>query len=108
MKYREYRFFSKIYHRSPHLNDNQRYKDFFISEIEQLGYDKTEILAMIKAFPEYLSCIENSDGYAHCVSLTPRCVSAIKHYKFDVLWSVMRSIVIPAIVSILCSLIVSA
>lgn len=108
MKYREYRFFLKIYRLSPNLNDNQRYKQLFISQIEQLGYNETEILAMVKAFPEYISCIENKDGYVHCVSLTPRCVSAIKHYKFDVLWSVMRSIIIPAIVSILCSLIVSA
>lgn len=105
MKYREYKFLKKLYEKDPKIGKNQKYKPYFIDDIEDKNFSKDDIIAICEEYPEYVNIVKNKEeygGYIHCIGITCRGVSAFKHYKQELILGWMKNLVIPAMVSIIC------
>ena len=113
MTFREYNFLRKLYKDSEELDNNQNYKAYFVSDVEKItGLDKVDVLAIAKKLKleNYISLINNREecgGYIHCIAITYSGVSAMRHYYQTVIAKVLWSIIIPAVVSLICSLVVA-
>lgn len=113
MTFNEYKFLKSLYKNSNELNDNQHYKSYFIDDVIRItGFDKVNVLAIAKKLKqeEYVSLIDNYEdcgGYIHCIAITYSGVSAMRHYYQNVISRILWSIIIPAIISLICSLVVA-
>jgi hypothetical protein len=109
VKLREYCFLKKLYNISPEVNENHNYKHHFINDIiEPIGKDEKSILALSKRLEEigYVLLLDNIKGHVYTVAITHPGVYAITHYYRDIVGKIVWSILIPAVVSVICSLIV--
>ncbi|HZJ77127.1 MAG TPA: hypothetical protein VFC70_05395 [Oscillospiraceae bacterium] len=113
MTCREYRFLKKLYNASKEIDDNQKYKSHFVDDVARIiGLDKVDVLAIAKklGMENYVSLIKNREdcgGYIHCISITYSGVSAMRHYYENIILKVFWSILMPAVISLICSLIIA-
>lgn len=116
MNYREYCYLKKLYELSPKMQDDQKYSMHFVSDVEKATeYTKDDVLtlALDLAKKDYVKLGQNKEdakersGYIHTICITYRGVFAMKKYKSDKVWSMIRNIIIPAVVSIIVSVVVS-
>lgn len=113
MTYREYRFLKKLYKLSPIMNDNQKYEPYFINDLENfINLSKEDILALSKklASCNYIGLLSNGQEhgeYIYCIAITFSGVSAMNHYYEDVILKIFWSIIIPALVSVVCSILIA-
>ena len=114
MKYKEYRFLKKLYELSPQIDDEQKYKSYFVNTVQdktKLSIDDVLSLATKLSQDEFVSICKNKEGapersgYIHLMRITYKGVSAMKEYKTETIWNILRNIIIPAIVSIIVSFI---
>ena len=115
MTYNQYKLLKGLYDLNPKMNDEQKYSLHFVSDIEKKTKMSTEdILAVAKELEQlgFVNLGQNKEdakergGYIHLIRITYSGVVAQKKYISNTALSWLRNIVIPAIVSIACSLIV--
>ena len=108
MKYREYKFLKKLYKIAPQMDEKQNYKSHDIDEIVKYSdFNTTDVLTLVKALEkfDFVSTLDNTNGYIYMAAITYSGVSAMKHYYKDIIMKVIWSIIIPAIISLIVSLI---
>ena len=109
LKWYEYSLFKKVYELNTTMDNEQRYPHHFISDIANTTKtDVNDVLSMLKAFKaeNYVCLIENTNSYIHTAAITAKGVSTLRHFKNDWWWQLARNILIPAVVSVVCSLVV--
>ena len=115
MTLKQYRFLDKLHKLSPKMNDEQKYAIHSVSDIEKTtGLSTEDVLttATELSLLKYVRLGQNSDqakernGYIHAVTITYNGVVAKNEYIKNKALSLLRNIIVPALVSIVCSLIV--
>ncbi len=116
MTYKQYQFLKGLHKLSPKMNDEQKFPSHFIDDIEKkTELSKEEVLTIAKELSQlgYVQLGQNDDaakersGYIHVVRITYSGVVAKNDYIHNKFLSMLKNIIIPAIVSILCSFIVN-
>ena len=115
MTYKQYKLLKGLYDLNSKMNDEQKYSLHFISDVEKKTRMPIEdVLAVAKELEllGFVNLAQNKEdakergGYIHLIRITYSGVLAQKNYIFNTTLSWLRNIIIPAIVSIVCSLIV--
>lgn len=115
MTFKQYRFLRGLHSLSPEMNDEQKYSFHHVCDIEKAtGLSKEDVLTAATKLEllGYIRLVQNSkaakerSGYIHLVTITYSGVVAKNEYIKNEALSLLRNIIVPAIVSIVCSLIV--
>lgn len=115
MTFKQYRFLRGLHSLSPEMNDEQKYGFHHVCDIEKAtGLSKEDVLTAATKLEllGYIRLAQNSkvakerSGYIHLVTITYSGVVAKNEYIKNEALSLLRNIIVPAIVSIVCSLIV--
>ena len=81
MKYKEYRFLKKLYELSPQIDDEQKYKSYFVNTVQdktKLSIDDVLSLATKLSQDEFVSICKNKEGAPERSGYTPLYVILIK------------------------------
>ena len=117
MTYRQYIFLKELYKINPDMNDEQRYPSQYVIDIEKkTKMSKAEVLTLAKELEKlgYVYLVQNSEtakeraNYIHLVGITYSGVIAQKEYIINKVLSLLKNLIIPAVVSIICSLVVNS
>lgn len=115
MTYNQYKLLKSLFDLDHKMNDEQKYSLHFISDVEKKTKMSTEdVLAVANELEKlgFVNLARNKQdakergGYIHLIRITYNGVVAQKNYISNTALSCLRNIVIPAVVSIVCSLIV--
>ena len=115
MTYNQYRLLKGLLELNPKMNDEQKYSLHFISDVEKEAKMPTDTVLAVAKELEQLGFVElaqnrkdatERSGYIHLIRITYSGAVAKKNYIANIVLSWLRNIIIPAAVSIVCSLIV--
>ena len=115
MTCKQYRFLFSLHRMGKKMNQEQKYPIHSIDAIEKATHFSTEeILSVATELAQlgYVRLGQNSEqakernGYIHAVTITYIGVVAKNEYIQNKVLSFFKNIIIPAIVSIICSLVV--
>ena len=115
MTFKQYRLLRGLYTLSPKMNDEQKYALHFVDDIKKATkLSKEDVLtaSLELASLGFVRLGQNREdakersGYIHAVTITYSGVVAKNEYIKSQILSLLRNIIIPAVVSIACSLIV--
>ena len=116
MTFYQYKLLKGLYDLHPKMDDEQKYPLHFVNDVEKKTKMSTEdVLAVAKELEQlgFVNLGQNKEdakergGYIHLIRITYNGVVAQKNYILSGALSLLRNIIIPAIVSIGCSLIVN-
>ena len=115
MTYKQYRFLKALNKITPEMNEEQKYSAQFIPTImKKSKMTKEEVLTRAKELEEFgyvVVCKNGEDaersGFVHLIGITYSGVDAKNSYIINKLLSILGNIIVPAIVSIICSYIVN-
>lgn len=109
MRYREFKLLREIYLINKAMKDDQTYEFHTINDVVlKSKFDKETVNGLIRKLAEsgHLRIYTPLNKKITNVAITPKGVIAVKYHWKNILFDVIKSILIPAVVSILCSLIV--
>lgn len=115
MTYKQYKLLKGLHSIAPEMNEEQKYSLHFIDAVEKkTKMSKEDVLATAKELEKmgYVNLAKNSEnakersGYVHLIRITYSGVSKKNSYISNKIISALRNIVIPAVVSVICSLLV--
>jgi len=110
ISYKQYKLLKSLYKLTPMPSSPQKYSQKFINEIENISnLNEYTVISLINSLDgKYVTIVKNDDGYIHCAAITCDGVFVYKNYFKNLFFSFFRNIILPALVSITCSLIILA
>lgn len=108
MTYKQYKLLKNLHNMAPEMDEEQKYK---LNDIDALvksaGLTKEEVLTLSKELQQigYVDLYQSS-GYISLVRITYIGVVKKNNYLSNTFMSILRNLVIPAVVSVLCSLLI--
>lgn len=115
MTYKQYKLLKELHSMAPEMDNEQKYKLHYLVDIEKkTNMAKEEILATAKELEAmgYVNLAQNSEiakersGFIHLIRITYSGVSSKNSYISNKVIGAIRNILIPAVVSVLCSLLI--
>ena len=116
MTYKQYVFLKRLHKIKPEMNDEQKYSSHFITDVEKkTKMSKAEVLTLAKELENlgYVYLVQNKEtaqeraNFIHLIGITYSGVVAKNEYMILKFASILKNLIVPAIVSIICSLIVN-
>lgn len=117
MTYKQYKFLKGLHKLCPKMDEEQKYTLHFVSDVEKSAkMSKEDVLTTCKELEQlgFVNLCQNSNdakersGYIHLVRITYSGVVAKNEYIPNKIFNIIKNIIVPAAVSVICSLIVTA
>ena len=110
ISYREYKILKGLYELTPKMDEKQKYGVCSPNEVAlKSNLDEVDVIAYSDALAQqgYIKLAQSTDpekvGYLHIIALTPKGASAVLHFCEDWWGKQLHDLIIPAIVSFICS-----
>lgn len=114
INYNQYIFLKRLHKMSPEMNDEQKFSSHFVVEVEKkTKMSKEKVLTLAKELEclGYIYLVQNKEtaqeraNFIHLIGITYSGVVAKNEYISHKILSILKNLIIPAIVSIVCTLI---